>query len=51
MGTPDHEPVCGVHPNSDDGGNGAVWTIGPRRDPAHDGVYFVGKTRVSPPAR
>lgn len=51
MATPDHEPVCGVHPNSDDGGKGAPWTLGPPRDDAHDGVYFVGKTTASPPAK
>ena len=50
VGTDDHEPVCGVHDNHDDG-PGKPWTLGPARDNAHDGVYFVGKTTASPPAR
>ena len=50
MSTPDHEPNCGEHPNSDDG-PGTPWTLGPRRDDAHDGVYFVGPTKASYPAK
>ncbi|HEY5926310.1 MAG TPA: hypothetical protein VIV11_31710 [Kofleriaceae bacterium] len=50
MSTPDHEPNCGEHPNRDDG-PGTPWTLGPRRDDAHDGVYFVGPTKPSYPAK
>lgn len=51
MGEGDGEPVCGEHPMSKDPRHGTPWTIGPRRDDAHDGVYYVGKTMASFPAR
>lgn len=47
----DHEPICGEHPMGIDREKGTPWTIGARRDESHDGVYFVGKTTASPPAR
>lgn len=50
MGGPDEEPSCGEHPNSDDG-PGTAWTLGPPRDDAHDGVYFVGPTKASFPTK
>jgi len=50
MATPDHEPDCGEHPNHDDG-PGTPWTLGLPRDDAHDGVYFVGPTKASYPAK
>lgn len=50
MSTDDHEPVCGEHPNSNDG-DGTPWTLGPARDAAHDGAYFVGATKASYPAK
>ena len=50
MSTPDHEPVCGEHPNADNG-PGTPWTLGPPREDAHDGVYFVGETKASYPAK
>jgi hypothetical protein len=50
IGTPDHEPECGAHPIGGEAG-GEPWTLGPARDPAHDGVYFVGKTTAAPPAK
>lgn len=49
MATDDHEPECREHPNNHDG-DGTPWTLGPPRDPAHDGVYFVGATKASFPA-
>lgn len=47
---PDEEPRCGVQDNwvTD---RGEPWTLGPSRTPAYDGVYRVGKTVASPPAR
>jgi hypothetical protein len=50
MSGPDEEPQCGEHPN-DDRGPGTPWTLGPPTDDAHDGVYFVGATKASFPAR
>ncbi|HEX5058970.1 MAG TPA: hypothetical protein VFV99_06400 [Kofleriaceae bacterium] len=50
MSGPDEEPECGEHPNSNDGA-GTPWTLGPPRDDAHDGVYFVGATQASYPAK
>ncbi len=51
MATDDHEPVCGEHPMSDHGGNGAPWSLGTPRDESHDGVYFVGPTKAAGPAK
>jgi hypothetical protein len=51
MSEPDHEPVCGEHPNSNDGGKGPPWSLGKPRDDSHDGVYFVGPTKAAPPAK
>lgn len=51
IATDDHEPKCGEHPNSNDGGKGVPGTIGPPRDDSHDGVYFVGPTTASPPVK
>jgi hypothetical protein len=51
MATDDHEPVCGEHPMSKDEKSGTPWTLGPPRDDAHHGVYYVGETKASPPAR
>lgn len=51
MATADHEPVCGVHPNSDTANGARPWTLGPARDDAHDGVYYVGVTKAAPPAK
>jgi hypothetical protein len=50
MSTPDHEPVCGEH-DMHDGGPGEPWTVGPAKDDAHDGVYYVGPTKASYPAK
>jgi hypothetical protein len=50
LSTPDHVPDCGEHPNSN-GGPGTPWTLGPPRDDAHDGVYYVGPTHASYPAK
>lgn len=50
LATGDHEPVCGEHPMHD-GGKGVPWTLGPPRDPSHDGVYHVGKTSAAFPAK
>lgn len=50
MGGPDEEPECGEHPNANDG-PGTPWTLGPPRDDAHDGVYFVGAIKASFPAK
>jgi hypothetical protein len=47
---PDDEPTCGEHPNSGSE-TGDPWTLGPARDESHDGVYRVGPTTASPPAR
>jgi hypothetical protein len=49
--TGDDEVVCGEHPNGNDGGAQAPWTVGPARDDSHDAVYFVGPTKASRPAR
>jgi hypothetical protein len=49
--TDDHEPECGEHPNSNDGGKGTPWSLGAPRDDSHDGVYFVGPTKAAPPAK
>jgi hypothetical protein len=51
IATDDHEPVCGEHPNSNDGGKGAPWSLGAPRDDSHDGVYFVGPTKAAGPAK
>jgi hypothetical protein len=51
MGEPGREPTCGVHPNSNDGGDMPVGTIGPSCDDTHDGAYYVGATTASYPAR
>ena len=51
IATDDHEPVCGEHPMSKDPKAGTPWTFGPARDDAHDGVYYVGETKASAPAR
>lgn len=45
------ELVCGEHEMSSDPRSGVPWTIGSPRDDAHDGVYYVGRTNASPPAR
>ena len=50
MSTPDHEPVCGEH-DMHDGGPGEPWTLGPARDNSHYGVYYVGPTTASYPAK
>ena len=50
VSTDDHEPVCGVHENGK-GADGKPWTLGPAPDAAHDGLYFVGTTNASHPAR
>jgi hypothetical protein len=50
MATPDHEPVCGEHPNSNHGA-GTPWTFGPARDASHDAVYYVGATKAAFPAK
>lgn len=50
LATDDHEPVCGSHPNGRDTTKGMAWTLGPARDSSHDGTYFVGDTKASPPA-
>jgi hypothetical protein len=49
--TPDHEPVCGEHPMSKDDSPGTPWTLGPKRDDSHDGVYYVGATKAAFPAK
>ncbi|NVB78030.1 MAG: hypothetical protein HOV81_06510 [Kofleriaceae bacterium] len=51
MATPDHEPECGVHPNSDTAKGARPWTLGPAKDASHDGVYYVGVTKAAPPAK
>jgi hypothetical protein len=51
MGTPDHEPECGVHPNQDTAHGATPWTLGPAKDASHDGVYYVGVTKAAPPAK
>ncbi|MDQ3370888.1 MAG: hypothetical protein M3680_36175 [Myxococcota bacterium] len=51
IATADHEPTCGVHPNGDRAGSATPWTLGPAPDSTHDGVYHVGPTTASPPAR
>jgi hypothetical protein len=51
IATPDHEPVCGEHPMRVDTPPGTPWTFGPPRDDSHDGVYFVGPTKASVPAK
>ncbi len=51
MATPDHEPQCGEHPNSNDGGTNPPWSLGKPKDDSHDGVYFVGPTKAAPPAK
>jgi hypothetical protein len=43
------EPVCGEHRNFAHRDAGPAWTLGPPRDDSHDGVYFVGATKASPP--
>ncbi|HSD88743.1 MAG TPA: hypothetical protein VLB44_14545 [Kofleriaceae bacterium] len=45
------EPVCGEHRNFADRDASPAWTLGPARDDSHDGVYFVGVTKASPPLR
>jgi len=50
MATGDSEPVCGEHPMHDDK-TGTPWTLGPAKDPSHDGVYYVGKTSAAFPAK
>lgn len=44
------EPDCGEHPNQQRE-PGEPWTLGPARDASHDGIYRVGPTHASPPAR
>ena len=51
MATADHEPECGVHPNSDTANGATPWTLGPAKDAAHDGVYYVGVTKAALPAK
>jgi hypothetical protein len=41
---------CGIHDN-EHADTGEPWTLGPPRDASHDGVYRVGKTQASLPAR
>ena len=40
----------GVHASADRG-PGEPWTLGPPRDAAHDGVYYIGVTTASYPVR
>jgi hypothetical protein len=40
---------CGEHPNRREPGE--PWTLGPARDSSHDGIYRVGATVASKPAR
>lgn len=50
--SPDSEPVCGVHSSGRSGkGEGEPWSLGPASDESHDGVYRIGVTTASPPAR
>ena len=46
---PGEPQQCGEHENSR-GESGEPWTLGPPRDPSHDGVYRVGATTASRPA-
>lgn len=47
----DHEPECGEHPMAKDDAAGTPWTLGPAKDPSHDGVYYVGPTKAAFPAK
>ena len=51
MSTENHDAVCGEHPNRKGSVPGTPWTLGPARDDTHDGVYFVGPTKATAPAR
>jgi hypothetical protein len=44
------DPRCGIHLNRDDD-PGEPWTIGPAPDAGYDGIYRVGPTVASLPAR
>jgi len=46
---PDKPQRCGEHPNRQEPGES--WTLGPARDALHDGIYRVGATKASMPAR
>lgn len=46
---PGEPQECGEHPNRREPGE--PWTLGPARDASHDGVYRVGATVASKPAR
>lgn len=46
---PGEPQECGEHPNRREPGE--PWTLGPARDSSHDGIYRVGATVASKPAR